>query len=192
MVLKEWKEKLYRDCLEDIEIARKEITDVKLFPEGNIICDLYALPSHNFQTYYAMIYEHSGHLEMVYARTEFYTCVSPYNEPIRMYSFSDNKEAGQYPGLDGRIITGIRHIPKEAELLIADITETLPDEKHIFREDTGCIDGVIQAIRVFKGNTIMKEAVYHDAEWIPLKDHREHLTEGLRNLYLTMGDLMGS
>ena len=70
MNFEDWKEKKYHTYLDDIEIARKEIADVKLFPTGNLICDLYALPSHDFQAYYAMVYEHDGHQEMVYARTE--------------------------------------------------------------------------------------------------------------------------
>lgn len=183
---------MYHTYLEDIEIARKEIAGMKLFPEETILCDLYALPSHNFQTYYAMIYEHSGYWEMIYARTEFYAGISPYNEPIRMYTFSDNKEAGRYPGFDGRIITGMKHIPREVGLLLADIAENIPNEKYILKEDSVVIDGVFQAIRVFEGNNVTKEIVYHDAKRIPLKGHSEYLTEELCSLYIKIGDLIRS
>ena len=190
MNFRDWKERRYHIYLEDIEIARKEIADVMLFPEGDIICDLYALPSHNLQTYYAMLYKCGRHLEMVYARTEFYT--SPHSEPIRMYSFADNKEAGKQPELDGRIITGIKHIPAELERLAADIIEKLPDEKYIQEENHIIIDGVFQAIRVYEGSNVIKEAAYYDAEMIPLKDHNEFLTEELGSLYIKIGDLIGS
>lgn len=176
--------------LEDIEIARKEIAEMKLFPEEAILCDLYALPSHNFQTYYAMIYEHAGHLEMVYARTELYASTDPYNEPILMYSFSSNKEAGKHPELDGRIIAGMKRIPGEMELLLTDIMENIPDEKHI--EDSAIIDGVLQAIRVFEGDNVVKEVAYRDAERIPLKGHSEYLADELSSLYIKIGDLIRS
>lgn len=187
MNFKEWNEMWYRTYLEDIEIARSEIADVKLLPKENVICDLYALPSHNFQTYYGMLYGQGGHLEMVYARTECYPHTSPDNGPVRMYSF---KHAGREPGLNGKIITGIKQIPLETELLITDIVANLPDGKNVLNGDTVCIDGVLQAVRVFKGGVVIKEAVYDNAEHIPLKEHREYLTEELNNLYVKVEKLM--
>ena len=182
MNYKDWKERQYHTYLNDIEIARREIADVKLFPTGNLICDLYALPSHNFQAYYAMVYEHDGHQEMVYARTEL--CASCYAEPIRMYSFRRTKINF------GLIITGIKHIPSETESLLADIAENLPDEKYILKEDSAVIDGVLQAIRVFESDNVVKEVVYHDANRIPLKGHSEYLTDELCSLYIKIGDLI--
>ncbi len=179
----DWKEKQYHAYLDDIEIARKEIADVKLFPTGNLICDLYDLPSHNFQAYYAMIYEHAGHLEMVYARTELYGAC--YEEPIRMYSFRTTKINF------GLIITGIKHISAETAALLTDIAENLPDGQHILKEERVVIcDGVFQAVRVFDGNCVIKEVVYENAEWVPLKDRKEYLKEELSSLYIKIGDLI--
>ena len=45
----------YSAYLQDVEIAKKEIKDMKLYPKKRILGELYALPSHNFQTYYAAI-----------------------------------------------------------------------------------------------------------------------------------------
>lgn len=183
MFFKDWKEGRYRAYLEDMEIARKEVAGVKLFPEENIICDLYALPSHNFQAYYAMIYEHDGHLEMVYARTELYAPC--YEEPIRMYSFRKTKV------YFGFIITGIKHIPAETEALLTDIVKNLPDGNHILGENEVVIaDGVLQAVRVFDDDRVIKETVYENAEWVPLKDHGEYLRKELDCLYITIGNLI--
>ncbi len=52
MDIKQWDNERYQEYLTDIEIARKEIADMKLYPKEKIICDLYAIPSHNFQAYY--------------------------------------------------------------------------------------------------------------------------------------------
>ena len=183
MDFKDMKKRRYHTYLEDVEIARQEIAEMKLFPEENIICDLYALPSHNFQTYYAMIYEHAGHLEMVYARTELYGAC--YEEPVRMYSFRTTKINF------GLIITGIKHIPAETGSLLADIAENLPDGQHILKEERVVIcDGVFQAVRVFDGNCVIKEVVYENAEWVSLKDRKEYLKEELSSLYIKIGDLI--
>jgi len=51
-------EEKYREYLDDVKIAVSELTNMKLYPvEGNIVCDLYAIPSHIFQSYYAIVYE---------------------------------------------------------------------------------------------------------------------------------------
>ena len=46
---------MLRDYLNDIEIARTAIYESKLFPKGQIVMDLYAIPSHNHQAYYAVM-----------------------------------------------------------------------------------------------------------------------------------------
>ena len=81
-----WDEERYIEYLEDVEIARCAITDALLFPSERIFCDLYSIPSHNHQAYYAVIYNANGKYEMTYARTEIYT--RHFYEPIKIYPFS--------------------------------------------------------------------------------------------------------
>ena len=51
-----WDKERYEEYIEDVKIACSEMKSRKLYPSETVLCDLYALPSHNFQTYYAIIY----------------------------------------------------------------------------------------------------------------------------------------
>ena len=60
-LLLQMREEDYKKYKEDVDIAVNELTKMKLHPfDGRIICDLYAIPSHNQQTYYAIVYENNG------------------------------------------------------------------------------------------------------------------------------------
>ena len=87
-LLLKMREEEYQEYEEDVEIAIGELTKMKLYPfDGRIICDLYAIPSHNHQTYYAIVYEKNGRYDMVYAKPQFYDPIT--HETIKMYRFKD-------------------------------------------------------------------------------------------------------
>ena len=44
----------YKACIDDIEVAKTEIKNMKLYPE-DVVADFYCIPSHNHQAYYAML-----------------------------------------------------------------------------------------------------------------------------------------
>ena len=186
MALTSWDEKWYEEYMEDVIRARMEIENMKLYPSEALICDMYALPSHNFQTYYAMLYEHHGKWEMVYAKPQIYRY--QYAEPVKMYSFSTSRKVQEHFG-DGRIIIGIRHLPDGFVKMVKNIIENLPDN-HVLGEGVMGIDGVLQAIRVFDGDTVVKEVVYYLADMIPLKDQKEWMTKQLEELYLLVGKMI--
>lgn len=191
MTLKSWDEKWYEEYMEDVRIARMEIENMKLYPSEALICDMYALPSHNFQTYYAMLYEHHGKWEMVYAKPQIYRYQYDryqYAEPVKMYSFSTSRKVQEHFG-DGRIIIGIRHLPDEFVKMVKNIIENLPDN-HVLGEGVIVIDGALQAIRVFDGDAMVKEVVYYLADMIPLKDQKEWMTKQLEELYLLVGKMI--
>lgn len=182
-----WSDKRYQEYLEDIEIARSAIAEARLFPSNEILFDLYAIPSHNHQAYYTLIYEKDEHYEMVYARTEIYT--RHFSEPIKMYPFSDAREAEKRPASDGRIIIGIKKLGADLMGLLDEITISVPTtkykEKHLIS-----LDGVFQAIRCFKQGTVIKEIVYRDAANIPLPPEKKYLKDNLDDLYLMIEKLI--
>lgn len=49
---------------------------------------------------------------------------------------------------------------------------------------------MLQAIRVFDGDTVVKEVVYYLADMIPLKDQKEWMTKQLEELYLLVGKMI--
>ena len=180
-------EQAYLEYLEDIEIARKEIQGIKLYPTESIVCDLYAIPSHNHQAYYAIIYEHAGKYEMVYAKSQIYTPGD--SEPIKMYRFADCKEADKRTGTEGRILIGIAHLPKVFMDMLVEILDRIPSW-HIQGAGGIWLDGVTQAIRVYHGDDVVKEVVYKEAEQIPLSGGGKDLIEQLDNLYLRVEEII--
>ena len=177
----------YVEYLEDIKIAQKEIKDIKLYPSEPIICDMYVIPSHNFQAYYAMIYKHNGRLEMVYAKPQIYSfqCLNP----IKMYTFLTTKEAEKKSGFDGRIVIGIKRLPDEFISLLNCIIMNLPDD-HVLGENLIMIDGTFQAIRVFENGNVIKEIVYQADDVIPFIGNKEILTKKLDDLYLLVRNII--
>lgn len=163
----------------DIEIACAAIKEALLYPDREILFDLYAIPSHNHQAFYTIIYEKDNYYEMVYAKTEIYTV--KYEVPIKMYPFSDAKNAAKQPHSDGRIIVGIA-IPDEEFIkslmeMVSSVEGINPDKKGLV------LDGVFQAIRVFDKGKIDKEIIYHDSDNILLSDNADS-RDFLDNMYL--------
>lgn len=182
-----WKEKRYEEYLKDVEIARSAIVDALLFPTGNILYDIYAIPSHNHQAFYALVYEENGRYEMVYARTEIYDYHIP--EPIKMYTFLDARTAEKHPASDGRIIIGTKRLKEDFMRTLADIAENIPAGKY-FGEQLIVLDGTFQAIRVFHKNFDIKEIVYRGAEGISIHRDKAYLIELLNNMYLTVENII--
>ena len=178
-------QKYYNDYLRDVAIAQNAISDVFLFPTGNIKFDLYAIPSHNHQAYYAIIYEKGGFYEMVYARTEIYKLGYP--EPIRMYPFIDALDAKKHADSNGRIIVGLKRPNTEFRAILEDLAYCLPSGRFI-GDSLICIDGVFQAIRIYDYETIIKEAIYGygDIKQIPIPADKSYLRNELENMYLTI------
>ena len=182
-IMYNWDEKRYEEYQEDIEIAICAIADAMLFPTGIILYDLYAIPSHNHQAYYAIVYESNGKYEMVYARTEIYT--RHFSEPIIMYPFSDAKAAEKHPASDGRIIMGTKRLKVDFMSVLDDIAESIPAGRYL-GEHLIVIDGVFQAMRVFNNSTVTKEIVYREAEKILIQPEKAYLIEIMDNMYLTI------
>lgn len=192
MSLENYHEKLYLDYLADIKIARAEIKNMKLYPTEAVICDIYALPSHNFQAYYAMFYERNGRMQILYAKPQIYH--RQYAEPVKMYTFSTNrkvKNRSVYDGRDGRIIIGMKYLSDKSAEMIKNIIRNLPETWILEENMVVILDGVFQAIRVFDGDAVIKEAVYHTADRIPFKDQQELMTKQLDSLYLLIGEIIG-
>lgn len=182
-----WDEERYIEYLEDVEIARCAITDALLFPSERIFCDLYSIPSHNHQAYYAVIYNANGKYEMTYARTEIYT--RHFYEPIKMYPFSDAKAAEKHAASDGRIIIGKKSMNADLMRVLDDIFISVPEGLHLGRHLIS-IDGVFQAMRLFEKNNVTKEIIYRDAKEIPLSPEKTYLIDIMNDLYLTIENII--
>ena len=187
MDIKQWNEEMYLDFLVDIEIARKELIDMKIFPDQGILCELYAVPSLNFQTYYAVVYENKGRVELAYAKPFIYT--GCFDEPIKMYSFKDAKEAEKHPNAEGRIFMGIKRLSLNMELMFTDIMKNIP-YNHFSGGHLVSIDGTFQIIRVSKDMKIVKQIAYRNSDEIAVPREKEYLKDVLNDLYIKVGEII--
>ena len=178
----------YQEYLEDVDIAIAELKSMKFYPvEGTIICDLYAIPSHNYQSYYAVIFESNGRYDMLYAKPQLFDPIVP--GPIKMYRFKKAKEAENHTVKNGKIIMGMKHLSDEFVSTIKDILGAFPSVKSI-DTDGYMLDGYFQAIRVYKNNTIDGEVVFCRIESLLLPKGKEYLSNVLDELYVSVGEII--
>ena len=187
-MIKKMQQEEYQEYLEDVDIAISELTSMKLYPvEGKIICDLYAIPSHNFQSYYAIIFERENKYSMLYAKPQFYE--PEVQEFIKMYRFRDAKDAENHPAKDGKIILGLKQLPDDFVNVIRDIVDHFPTVKNV---DAGgiTIDGYFQAIRRYNNNTVVDELVFDNVDSLVVPNGKEYLSEILDELYIRIGEII--
>lgn len=177
----------YSKYLADIEIARNAIINQKLYPKDRIIYDLYAIPSHNFQTYYALVYKHNDHYEMVYAKPVIYTAHS--TEPIKMYSFSHCLEAEKSLDRNEKFVVGIKHLSKDFVNMLDKVNDSI-SENCIIEEHSLVIDGVLQAIRFFDKNRAVKTIIYTESRQISIPDSNMEMAKFLDDLYIYIGNMI--
>ncbi len=170
---------------EDIQIAIEAIKDSLLYPDSEIIYDLYAIPSHNHQAFYAAIYKNKNEYEMVYARSEIYNMV--FDKPIRMYPFTSAIKAKSKSNYDGRIIIGISKLSNDFAKNISDVAAKVPEG--CYNNELLTLDGVFQVIRVFTDG-ITKEIIYTDADRIPNIDDFPDMKDFLNDMYLFVEEMI--
>jgi hypothetical protein len=181
------REKEYKEYEEDVEIAVDELTKMKLYPiDGEIVLDLYAIPSNNRQSYYAIVYDNNGRFDMVYAKPQFYEPIT--QELIKMYRFKDAKEVEGHPVKDGKIIMGVKPLSGELLDTLLDITDSFPSVRYDSEEFT--IDGCFQAIRIYKDDNISSEVSFSSGDELVLPKGKEYLANLLYNLYIEIGRLI--
>lgn len=187
MDIEQFHQNEYNEFLEEIEIAATAMKESLLYPTEEILFDLYAIPSHNHQAYYGVIVEKSGLYEMIYAKTEIRYI--QLDEPIRMYTFSDAKEANASSDKVGKIIVGIAKIDSEFVEVLKDIDDSVSDGRYFFKSGV-MLDGVFQAIRTFESGKLSKEIIYENIDDINLSQNKEYLREKMENMYLEVESII--
>ncbi|MFR5027463.1 MAG: hypothetical protein ACLTDF_00460 [Coprococcus sp.] len=83
----------YKACIDDIEVAKTEIKNMKLYPE-DVVADFYCIPSHNHQAYYAMLSCTDDNYRLTYIKTQVYF---PGIKSNKMYPFALCKKQKSIP-----------------------------------------------------------------------------------------------
>lgn len=186
MSLDDYIKSFVTDYIEDVEIAIDALLNMQLFPTEQIVCDIYAVPSHNKQAFYTVFYKENNALKMVYARTEIHA--PTLKEPIKMYPFRYVKEVENNSAVNGRIVMGMKALSNDFVDVLQDVILSLPKENKIKKRLW--IDGVFQAIRVYEGYDAVKKIAYKAADEIDLPDDKQYLSNILDELYLTIGNII--
>ena len=172
----------YKSCIDDIEVAKTEIKNMKLYPES-VVADFYCIPSHNHQAYYAMLSCTSDNYSLTYIKTQIY--LMGHKDPIKMYPFALCKEAEKHPGKQGQFIMGTKKLAASDVNVLMNLLDVLP-AKYIFEEDGLYLDGVVQGIRMFGENS--KEVFYRDAAKMSGLSTKQR--EVLDGLYLKIEEIL--
>lgn len=176
--------------LQDIKVAENELV-IKGFKSErrSVLCDIYALPSHNHQTFYARIVSERGFYKLVYAKPVQNSIW--FHDPIYMYTLEEAKRFEEHPMRCGRIICRARLIDKAFADNVIRVMYKLADFQP---EDTVIPDkeAVFTAIRVYEGGHVWREVYYTDAEKLVFKAsaNRDNEVKLLSELYLTVEKLI--
>lgn len=174
MSIKKMRAEQYSNYLEDVRLAKEALAELKLeVSMDSLVCDLYAVPSHNHQAYYAKVFVYKGRYHILYARSVIDVLTGG---SIFMYPFRSVKKAGDPRG---RIVCGLKVLDDTFAKRLWEGLQQLPN-KHILDEDMVVIcDGVFQVVRVFEGDRMVKEVVYQLAQCLAVEDEWKAFFEDL-------------
>lgn len=178
--------------LRDIEVAEAELTHKNFHTEyGSVLCDIYSLPAHNHQTFFARIVAERGFYKLIFAKPMQNSIW--FHDPIYMYTFDEAKRFEEHPMRQGRIICRARLINKTLAdsiiLTICKLAESQPEETVV-----PSAEAVFTAIRTYEGGCPRRGVFYTNAERLIFTDCADHFEDVkmLSELYLTIEKLIGT
>lgn len=179
------------DYLRDIEVADSELAEKNFHADPkSVICDVYALPSHNHQTFYGKLVTERGFFKIIYAKAIQNSIW--FSEPIYMYRFEEAKRFESHPMKKGRIICRAKLMDKALinRLLFtaARISDAQPDDAVL-----PTIDGVFTAVRIYENGVVKQKIMYTEPERLTFRDEADNgeALEFLRGLYLAIEKIIG-
>ena len=177
-------------CLDDIAVAQMCLDDSKLsaaFSSERLICDIYALPSHNHQTFYVQIFENDDGYTLLFAKTYIAT---PIGLECVMYSFQDALKADEHIGCKGDIFCGIHRVAIDNET-INTLISVLPKVDDMVETSAIRIDGVTTIVRKYEKQNCVSLG-YHDANEIETNSYTEEQRKFLDSLYIHLERIIGN
>ncbi len=177
--------------LRDIEIANKELIEKNFHVDPkSIICDIYALPSHNHQTFYGKLISERGFYKIIYAKAIQNSIW--FSEPIYMYRFEEAKRFENHPMKKGHIVCRAKLMDKSLINRLLFTTERLiqlqPEDAVV-----ADLESVFTAIRLYEDGVMSREIMYTDAKKLEFYDNtdKHEAVEFLGSLYLCIEKIIG-
>ena len=177
--------------LRDIEIANSELAEKHFFADPkSVICEIYALPSHNHQTFFGKLISERGFYKIIYAKAIQNSIW--FSEPIYMYRFEEAKQFENHPMKKGRIVCRAKLIEKSV------INRLLPAlEKLDVSQPADTVEPSAEAsftsVVLYENGVRSKHVIYTDPEKLVFLDGADNAdaVDFLRNLYLIIEKIIG-
>lgn len=162
----------------DIQIGRDELIKLKLDyscdDNQKLVYELYCIPSHNEQAYYAQIFKKDSVYYISYVKSVIEDCVI--GGTIYMYTLREAVKANDKNRSYGKLVCGYKKVADDNIEYLKGLFDHIPEGFH-WNEDSGiCIDGIFQVIRVYSDGKMLKELAFHiETESITDVEVREKL-----------------
>lgn len=183
----DWRE-LYET---EINVANSELAAKNFrIDEASVVCDIYALPSHNHQTFFGRIVSERGIHKIVYAKA--IQSSMWFSDPIYMYTFEEAKRFEDHPMKRGRIICRATLCEKSfIDHLLFNVWKLVD----IQPDDTvqPSIDADFTAIRMYEHGVVTKSIFYTDASKLEFRGRADNFEaiKFLNKLHFSVENIIG-
>lgn len=177
-----------KEYFAEVEIAEQMLQEQKLnniVRDDKLVCDVYCIPSHNHQAFFVKLFENEDEYVVLYAKTYIADLLGFH---IAMYTFEDCVKAQSHNGSVGKIICGIKRLPKN-NVIIKELISCLPTKNEWLK--SVIIDGEHTVIRNHLQEEI-KLLSYRSNAQFSENDYSEAQKVFLEKLFLHIEDIIGN
>lgn len=177
-----------KEYFEEIKIAEQKLQEQMLnniVRDAKMICDVYCVPSHNHQAFFCKLFENEKEYIILYAKTFI---ADRFGFHTAMYTFEDCVKAQSHNGSVGKIICGIKRLPKN-NVIIKELISCLPTKNEWLK--SVIMDGEHTVIRNHLQEEI-KLLSYRSNAQFSENDYSEAQKVFLEKLFLHIEDIIGN
>ena len=178
-----------KEYFAEIEIAEQKLREQMLndVVRGNrAVCDVYCIPSHGHQAFFFKLFEDTDEYIALYAKT---LIADHHGFRIAMYTFRDCVKAQDHNGSVGKIICGIKRLPK-SDARIKGLINCLPAKTEWSKGEI-ILDGEHTVIRNHLPEEVKLLSYRSNARFLE-NDYSRSQQEFLEDLYLHIEDIIGN
>ncbi len=179
------KKELYYQEIGFAQETLKKSKILCLSKRENMVCDIYCAVSVTHQTFYAQVYEDGEDFLLIYAKTY----VKGFDDEFTTLSFSDCVRFSEHPAVMGKIVCGVKAVPK-SDTFFCKLMECLPVEDKWLEDEGIIIDGVKTVIRSFYKGELCGVLRFRSSEQLKVVGYNTEQIKLLENLYIVIEDII--
>ena len=177
-----------KDYFEEIEIAEQKLQEQMLNSivcNAKLVCDVYCIPSHNYQAFFCKLFENEKDYIILYAKTFI---ADRFGFHIPCYTFKDCIKAQNHNGSVGKIICGMKRFSKN-NAIIKEIIMCLPIKTEW--QKRAIIDGEHTVVRSYLQKDTKSLSYSSNAQFTE-NTYSEDQKVFLQNLFLHIENIIGN